>query len=101
MIQELTKVLFKIIRKNLPEIMKSINENIKKSEEELALLGEPMPIDESGKLSLLWSMLNEYCDMYKNVLRGKYDRKRSFLKDEGGYKVKAIFSKLLDDFVGD
>ena len=101
LIQKLTKVLFKIIRKNLPEIIKSINENIKKSEEELALLGEPMPVDESGKLSLLWSMLNEYCDMYKNVLRGKYDRKRSFLKDEGGYKVKAIFSKLLDDFVGD
>ena len=55
LIQKLTKVLFKIIRKNLPEIIKSINENIKKSEEELALLGEPMPVDESGKLSLLWS----------------------------------------------
>ena len=73
----------------------------KKSEEELALLGEPMPMDESGKLSLLWSMLNEYCDMYKNVLRGKYDRKRSFLKDEGGYNVKAIFTKLLDNYAGD
>ena len=48
LIQKLTKVLFKIIRKNLPEIIKSINENIKKSEEELALLGEPMPVDESG-----------------------------------------------------
>ena len=101
LIQKLTKILFRIIRQHLPNIIKSINENIKKAEEELSLLGEPMPTDEAGKLSLLWSMLNEYCDMYKNVLRGKYDRKRSFLKDEGGYKVKSLFSKLLDEFVGD
>lgn len=101
LIQKLTKILFKIIRKHLPHIINSIDENIRKSEEELDSLGQPMPLDDSGKLSLLWSMLNDYCTMFKNVLKGKYDRKRTFLNDEGGYKIKEFFTSLLDKYTGD
>ena len=102
LIQKLTKVLFKVIREHLPSIIRSINDNIRKCEEELALLGQPMPVDDAGKLSMLWNMLNEYCEIYRNVLEGRYDIKRlSFLKDEGGYKVKALFKNLLDEFTGD
>ena len=101
LIQKLTKILFKVIRQHLPTIIKAINDNIKKCEEELADLGQPMPIDDAGKLSLLWSMLNEFCAMYKNVLKGKYDSKRqTYLKDEGGYKIKALFKTLLDEYTG-
>lgn len=47
-------------------------------------------------------MLNRFCDTYKNVLKGKYDTKRiSALKDEGGYKIKAYFKTLLDNFTDD
>ncbi|MCQ2820706.1 MAG: dynamin family protein [archaeon] len=102
LIQKLTKILFKIIRENLPRIIKSINDNIKKCEEELALLGQPMPVDDAGKFSMLWNMLNEFCEVYKNVLQGKYNNKRmSFLKDEGGFKIKAVFKSLLEDFTGE
>ena len=102
LIQKLTKILFKVIRKHLPTIIKSINDNIKKAEEELSLLGQPMPVDDAGKLSLLWTMLNEFCAMYKNVLGGKYDSKRqAYFKDEGGYKIKALFKNLLDEYTGD
>ena len=102
LINKLTKILFKIIRENLPHIIKSINESIRRCEEELSLLGTPMPTDDAGKISLLWNMLNEYCEIFTNVLKGKYDSKRaSFLRDEGGYKIKAIFKGLLDDFIGD
>ncbi len=102
LIQKLTKIFFRMIRDSLPTIIKAINENIKHSEEELALLGQPMPIDDVGKLNMLWNMLSEYCETYKNVLKGKYDSKRlSFVKDEGGYKVKALFKDLLAEFTGD
>lgn len=102
LIQKLTKILFKVIKKHLPTIIKAINENIKKCEEDLSLLGQPMPLDDAGKMSLLWNMLNEYCDIFKNVLQGKYDTNRlAFLKNEGGYKIKALFKTLLDDFIGD
>ena len=99
LIQKLTKILFKVIRQHLPTIVKAINENMKKCEEELASLGQPMPVDDAGKLSIMWSLLNEFCAIYRNVLSGKFDSKRqSYLKDEGGYKIKMVFRKLLSEY---
>ena len=103
LINKLTKIYFKIIRENLPRIVKAINERLKTAEEELSGLGTPMPTDDAGKMSLLWNMINEYCDIFKNALEGKYSagKRLSFLDDEGGYKIKAKFSKLLEEFTGD
>ena len=103
LINKLTKIYFKIIRENLPRIVKAINERLKTAEEELSGLGTPMPTDDAGKMSLLWNMINEYCDIFKNALEGKYTagKRLSFLDDEGGYKIKAKFSNLLDEFTGD
>jgi hypothetical protein len=102
LIQKLTKLLFKKIREILPGVIKEVNTHIKTAEEELSLLGQPIPIDEIGKLNLLWTMLSEYCETYKNVIKGKYDSKRlNYVKDEGGYKIKQLFKELLEDFTGD
>ena len=102
LIKKLTKVFFRVIREHLPNIIRAINDNIRKCEEELSLLGQPMPVDDAGKLSMLWNMLNEYCEIYRNVLEGRYDSKRlSFLRHEGAYKVKALFKNLLDEYTGD
>ena len=101
LINKLTKIYFRIIRENLPRIVKSINDHIKTAEEELSLLGQPMPVDDAGKMSVLWNMLNEYCDTFRNILQGKYNNRMSFLKDEGGYKIKILYSKLLEEFTGD
>ena len=102
LIQKLTKILFRIIRENLPGIIKSINESIRRCEEELKLLGTPMPTDEAGKMNMVWNLLSEYCEIFKHILKGKYDSKRAgYLRDEGGFKIKAIFKELLQDFTGD
>ena len=102
LINKLTKIYFRIIRENLPRIIRAVNDHIKTAEEELASLGQPMPLDDAGKMSLLWTMLNEYCDIFRNVLRGKFDNKKlSFLKDEGGYKIKVLYKQLLLEFTGD
>lgn len=101
LIQKLTKTLFKLIKEHLPNIIKAINENIKKCEEELALLGQPMPVDKAGKLSLLWNMLIEFCETYQTVLQGKYDGKRpSYLKNDGGFRINTHFKKLLEEYTG-
>ena len=40
-------------------------------------------------MSLLWNMINEYCDIFRKVLQGKYNNKRiDFLEGEGGTKLK-------------
>ena len=102
LIQKLTKILFRIIRENLPGIIKSINDAIRRCEEELKILGTPMPTDEAGKISMIWNLLSEYCEIFKHLLRGKYDPKRAgYLRDEGGYKIKAIFKSLLEEYTGD
>ena len=85
----------------MPRIVKAINERLKTAEEELQGLGQPMPTDDAGKMSLLWNMINEYCDIFRNVLQGKYTNKRlSFLDGEGGFKIKILYKKLLEEFTG-
>ena len=102
LINKLTKIYFKIIRENLPRIVKAINERLKTAEEELQSLGQPMPTDDAGKMSLLWNMINEYCDVFRKVLQGKYNNKRvNFLEGEGGFKIKILYKKLLEEFTGD
>ena len=102
LINKLTKIYFRIIRENLPRIIKAINDRVKTAEEELESLGQPMPIDDAGKMSLLWNMINEYCDLFRNVLQGKYNNKNiNFLEGEGGFKIKILYKKLLEDFTGD
>jgi len=102
LINKLTKIYFRIIRENLPKIIKAINERLKQAEEELQSLGQPMPTDDAGKMSMLWNMINEYCDIFRNVLQGKYNNKRlSFLDGEGGFKIKILYKKLLEEFTGE
>ena len=102
LINKLTKIYFRIIRENLPRIIKAINDRVKSAEEELQSLGQPMPTDDAGKMSMLWNMINEYCDIFRNVLQGKYNNKRlSFLDGEGGFKIKILYKKLLENFTGD
>ena len=101
LINKLTKIYFKIIRENLPRIIKAINERLKSAEEELQGLGQPMPTDDAGKMSMLWNMINEYCDIFRKVLQGKYNNKRlNFLEGEGGFKIKILYKKLLEEFTG-
>ena len=101
LINKLTKIYFRIIRENLPRIIKAINDRVKTADEELQSLGQPMPTDDAGKMSLLWNMINEYCDIFRKVLQGKCNNKNlSFLEGEGGFKIKILYKKLLEEFTG-
>ena len=101
LINKLTKIYFRIIRENLPRIIKAINDRVKTAEEELHGLGQPMPTDDAGKMSLLWNMINEYCDTFRKVLSGKFNNQNlSFLEGEGGFKIKILYKKLLEEFTG-
>ena len=102
LINKLTKLYFGIISENLPRIIKAINDRVKTAEDELESLGAPIPTDDAGKMSLLWKMIKEYCDIFRNVLQGKYNNKRlSFLEGEGGFKIRILYKKLLEEFTGE
>jgi len=73
---KLTKILFTHIKHNLPEIMKEIRTKAKETEDDLRDLGPPMPSSAPEKMQLLWSMITEFVQTYKNTIQGKYDSKR-------------------------
>ena len=101
LIDKLTKLYFKMIGQDIQRIIKSINDKIKQAEEELHNLGSDLSANDEGKMTLLWNMIKEYCDLFKNILQGKYNNKLQFLEGEGGYKINILYKKLLEEFTGD
>lgn len=49
---------------------------IKECEERLKDLGPALPREMKSKMHLLWNMITDYTENYKNSIRGKYDGKR-------------------------
>ena len=101
LIHKLTKLYFKMISQDIQRIIKSINDKIKQAEEELHSLGSDLSTNDEGKMTLLWNMIKEYCDLFRNILHGKYNNKLQFLEGEGGYKINILYKKLLEEYTGD
>lgn len=96
--------MFFHIKKNLPMIIKDIRLKTKQLEDDLAELGEPMPSRSEEKMQLLWQMVTDFIQQYKNTISGRYDPKRYAGSDHkareqlsGGAKIKAGFHKLYND----
>ncbi len=69
--QRLTKVLFTHIKNYLPEIVREINALRKDLEEKHRNLGPPLPSRPQEKMQLLWNMVTEFCQSYKNTIGGR------------------------------
>jgi len=104
---KLSRILFTHIKHNLPEIIKEIRAKSNETEEELRDLGAPMPASQSEKMHVLWNMITEFVQTYKNQIQGKYDPKRQNLSRaggpqrselSGGAKIKMGFYKLYGEY---
>ena len=101
--KKLTQILFTHIKHFLPDILREIVYKLKECEERMKDLGPSAPTDPRSKTQLLWTMITDYCEIYKNQIRGKYDRRRSsrITKDlEGGGVIKGHFNNLLSEYTG-
>lgn len=103
--KKLTKILFTHIKVNLPFITQEIKEKIKGCEDDLRDLGPPMPSDPQAKIQLLWNMINEFLNTYKNTISGRFDNKRVLQNNKlgknqlsGGAKIKESFWRLYTEF---
>lgn len=65
---KLTKILFTHIKHNLPEIIKEVRTKLAETEDELRDLGPPMPSSDADKMHLLWNMITEFVQTYKNQI---------------------------------
>ena len=106
LVAKLTKVLFRHIKNFLPEIKKEIIDRRRKVMDRIGELGEGVPAEMAEQVQLMWTMITDYCDMLKNSIRGKYDRKLSNYmsvhnKDfatSGGSRIRNSFNEFLQDF---
>ena len=49
---------------------------------------------------MLLQMINEYCQIFRNVLQGKALKNNNhFLKNEGGFKIRKIYENLLKEYI--
>ena len=103
---KLTKILFTHIKHSLPDIMKEIRDKMKDTESDLRDLGAPMPSESSEKMQLLWGMITDFIQTYKNTISGKYDSKRYVQGNggpvgaelSGGARIKMNFYNLYQEF---
>eukprot|EP00434_Breviolum_minutum_P043798 symbB.v1.2.039059.t1/scaffold6324.1/size19018/2 len=69
LITKLTQILFKHIRRFLPEIKKEINEKKRTVQDRLEELGSGIPVEDHARVQLMWTMVTDYCEMFKNTIR--------------------------------
>lgn len=106
LIDKLTQILFKHIRRFLPEIKKEINEKRRSVQDRLDELGQGVPLQEGERVQVMWTLVTDYCEMFKNTIRGKYDRKlQRYMCNlpqsgnvSGGARVRGIMNDFLLDF---
>lgn len=106
LIDKLTQILFKHIRRFLPEIKKEINEKRRSVQDRLDELGQGVPLEEGERVQVMWTLVTDYCEMFKNTIRGKYDRKlQRYMCNlpqsgnvSGGARVRGIMNDFLLDF---
>lgn len=55
--------------------MKEIDQKVKDCEEKLRELGPSLPKDDKERMHLVWNMLTDYTENFRNQIRGKYDIK--------------------------
>lgn len=70
---KLSRILFTHIKHNLPDIVNEIKDKLKETQGELEDLGEPMPTSKGEKLHVVWAMITEFVQAYKNQIQGKFD----------------------------
>lgn len=101
LVNKLTTVLFHHIRDYLPKIVIEIREKIREAEERLKELGPTLPIDNRERQHLIYNMIADFTENFKNLIMGKYDPKRgSDMKEgfSGGAVIKTLFNELYSDF---
>ncbi|KAF4689339.1 hypothetical protein FOZ60_001752 [Perkinsus olseni] len=108
LVQKLTRVLFRHIRNFLPEIKKEISDRKTKVQDRLEQIGSGVPVDEKEQVQLMWTMITDYCDMFKNTIRGRNDRKlQHYLAASaesgeqlasGGSQIRSVFNDFLADY---
>jgi len=100
--QKLSKILLGHIKATLPQISQEIQMKINECEGRVKDLGEPLPASANEKRQLLWNMITNFTENFKNNINGKYDPARRYRRVSGeisgGAKIKLMYQNLFSEF---
>jgi len=106
LIEKLTHVLLKQIRRFLPDIKREISDKRQKVEARMDELGHGVPLEDAERRQLMWTMITDYSEMFKNTIRGSYDRKlQRYLTsgssgvEGGGSRIRSIMNDFLAEYM--
>eukprot|EP00915_Cephaloidophora_sp_WS-2016_P004946 GHVH01006591.1.p1 GENE.GHVH01006591.1~~GHVH01006591.1.p1 ORF type:complete len:798 (-),score=126.07 GHVH01006591.1:104-2497(-) len=99
---KLAQVLFRHIKHCLPDIRNEISNQQTTATARLVQLGTGPPQDDTERIQLIWSLVTDFCEILKNTIRGKFDRRlSSYFSDSkslaGGAEIRQIMNELLED----
>lgn len=103
LIDKLTGVLFRHIRSSLPDIRREIHVRLRAAQDALDDLGRGVPLESQERVQLMWAMITDYCEVFRNTIRGKFDKKIQAYSDldiTSGAQIRGIFNELLQENVG-
>ena len=66
-------VLINHIRKNIPILLSEVTKNLKNINENLVSIGPPLPEKDDGKMSLLFSLISDFCNNYSRAINDRGD----------------------------
>jgi len=104
LIEKLTKVLFVLIKDNLPVLKKEIVRKREDNEAKLRSLGPALPRNYNEKFEFMWKLTSELVELYKNEIDGKFDTNRKTLRTkEGdssiGWKIRSKMDGFFKEYV--
>eukprot|EP01022_Parablepharisma_sp_SALTPOND_P008035 TRINITY_DN135101_c2_g1_i1.p1 TRINITY_DN135101_c2_g1~~TRINITY_DN135101_c2_g1_i1.p1 ORF type:complete len:868 (+),score=80.71 TRINITY_DN135101_c2_g1_i1:151-2604(+) len=97
---KLSRILYAHIRNSLPDIVKEVDEKLKVVDERLKDLGNPLPSTAPERMQMLWTMISNFVNMFRNRISGKVDlkavqrEKQKPFELTGGAKIKTVFYDL-------
>jgi hypothetical protein len=73
--KKLTVHFYKHIRSYLPKIIREINVRAKDCRTKIRNFGPSLPIRDEDKKHLLWNMVTDFSESFKNQIIGRYSRR--------------------------
>ena len=110
LIKKMSAVMHFHIKNVLPSIIKEINQKIHHCENNLASLGDPIPLDNKEKLDQMWRDISRFYTRFKAQIKGSYafdglgittnkNEKKSKKGILASSKIHIIFSNLYKPFM--
>lgn len=98
LIEKLVEVYTDIFYKNIGDIIDSINQHIRRLNDELKLIGKPIPQTLFEKNIVIQNLIKNYCDTFFNILNNKIDNNEKnydLISNDERNKIKNLYDNFL------